>query len=201
MNAVFVTQPVGCGAISRPRSSFRPVLAYAATSTVAGAATGLALGTLGLLLTTVLPGWAWGTVLVVLASIGVLGIYLELQGRVHPLPQRSAQVPRRWTLWRSRTRTGAAFGGLIGSGVCTFIDHAAAFTVGALLVASASPMITSSVGVVYGFVRATPLVVAWLRQSQMLTAGEEHVWKGAGRALPLVAGASLIWGGMLILSP
>lgn len=99
---------------------------------------------------------------VLLAALVVVAACLELTGRVHPLPQRQAQVPRRWLLWRSRTRFAAAYGFMVGCGVVTFLDHAAAYGAAACVLLAPSPAAAAVVGALYGAARGGTLAMSWL---------------------------------------
>jgi len=129
MNDVFA-QPVGCRP-RRPAEGLRrpplsPVLAYALAAIAGGMLVGTTLAFIGDGLARALPGAAVRGALVFVALLGAAAIWLEMSGRVAPLPQRHAQVPRRWTLWGSKSRTAAAFGFMLGASVFTYLHHATA---------------------------------------------------------------------------
>jgi|SRR3954447_263453 hypothetical protein len=168
MNQVF-TQPVGRD--PNTRAAVSPYLAYAAAVTVGGGLTGALLSSAGLAVRRAVPHaaiWLW------LPALGLIAaaIALERKGRVRPLPQRHAQVPRAWTLWPSRVRLGLAFGFLLGAGVFTYLHHATAYVLGALIVLS--PNLTAGVviGCAYGATRAFLLGVAWARPARLDSGGD-----------------------------
>ena len=191
MNAVFVAGSVDPGAKHKvARGPIGPIVSHVLSSTVGGALTGLGLGWLGWSAQAVLPSYGWIALLAVLGLLAVSAIVLELRGQVWPLWQRRSQVPREWTLWRSRVRTAGAFGGMIGAAVFTYLDHATAYVLAVMLILPASALSGGVVGAIYGFARAMPLVSAWMRRSRVQTSSEERVWRTAAEALPLLAFAS-----------
>lgn len=161
MNQVFA-QAVVCvrdGEVSMRRSAAGPVVVYACAALGGGVAAGWALASLG----AVLQRSGLGLPLAVAAiTLSVAATVLQLREQVAPLPQRRAQVPRKWTLWRSRSRTAAAFGAMLGAGVFTYLHHAAAYVVGATLVLTGSVLAGVALGAIYGSTRGLTLVAAWL---------------------------------------
>ena len=153
--AVDVKDPL----LSRQPAPRLPIAAFVLTSTVAGTATALLLATGGKLAhvrdAPMAANWVAG-------SLAVLAIWLELRQRVAPLPQPQRQVPRAWTLWPSRTATGAAFGAMIGAGVLTFLQHATIYILGLALLAAPSMAAAAFCGAVYGFTRAAPVPLSWV---------------------------------------
>jgi hypothetical protein len=131
-----LTWPVGRNEISKRKAPLAPLAAYAAASSLAAAAIGLAVGLLGV------PARANPTLATALVVAGLLVMAVaavsETRGTMHPFAQPRRQVPRRWLLWRHRTLTGAAFGAMIGSGVLTYTEHAVAYALGVALLLSPS---------------------------------------------------------------
>jgi sulfite exporter TauE/SafE len=163
------------------------VAAYAASATAGGALAGAALGWLG---AQVADAAAWlGTAAVVAAALlAVYAVALESAGRVAPLPERAAQVPRRWTLWRNRSRTAVAFGLMLGAGGFTWLHHAAMYVLALIAAFSASPAVGAAVGALYGLGRGLMLVVAWLRRGE----SPSDAVRRAGAALPVAAGLTVL---------
>lgn len=163
MNDTF-TWPVGCGSspkkVDRNRASLLPVAAYAMACALAGSVTGLVIASVGYVTSQRGPGTihplVWVAVGVAAVSVG-----LELRSRVAPLPQRHAQVPRRWIMWRRPSASAAAFGLLIGSGVFTYLQHATAYALAALLFLSPSPATGALLGGAYDLARGSALVLTW----------------------------------------
>jgi hypothetical protein len=196
MNDVFA-QPVGCRP-RRPAEGLRrpplsPVLAYTLAAIAGGMLVGTALALIGDGLGQTLPSAASRGALVFVALLGAAAIWLEMSGRVAPLPQRRAQVPRRWTLWGSKNRTAAAFGFMLGASVFTYLHHATAYVLAAVVVVSASPMAGALIGGVYGLTRGVMLAYAWAAPPALPTSKRVPRWVGtASDLLPLVGIVSII---------
>ncbi len=159
MTEVF-TWPVGRVAESefqgrRRGTPLRFLLLHMVFSTLGGALTGLALAAAGSWVAGLgaVPAWL---VLLIAGALAVAAIVLELQGRIAPLPQRRAQVPRRWLAWRRQSLTAAAFGFVIGSGALTYLQHASAYALVAVLVLMPSGAEGAVVGGLYGWCAARP---------------------------------------------
>lgn len=165
MNDVFAW-PVGRdetpgGRDPATRASLGPVLAYAASTTLAGAAVGLLIGFVGEAFR--LGGAAGRDVLMVtLVVASVIAILAELGGSATLLPQRRRQVPRRWLLWQQRSATAASFGLMIGAGVLTPIRFASAYVLAAVVLLAPSPPLAALVGAIYGASRGSALLVTWV---------------------------------------
>jgi hypothetical protein len=131
--------------------------------------------------------------LVFVALLGAAAVWLEMSGRVAPLPQRRAQVPRRWTLWRSKSRTAAAFGFMLGAGVFTYLHHATAYVLALVILVSASPVAGVLIGGVYGLTRGVMLAYAWAAPPSLSASKRVPRWVGtASNLLPLGGIASII---------
>jgi|SRR4051794_34102483 hypothetical protein len=200
MNDVFA-QPVGCvvgrraEGLRRPPPS--PVCAYTAASVVGGMLVGTGLALIGEGLARVLPSAAVRGAVVLVALVGVAAVWLEMSGRVTPFPQRRAQVPRRWLLWRSKSSTAAAFGLVLGASVFTYLHHATAYVLAGILLVSASPLAGAVIGGVYGVTRGMMLAYAWAVSPSIRGADRVPWWVGtAGRLLPVVATISIAAAGI-----
>lgn len=161
MNLVFA-QPVGCGVDGQERTerpSFWPVAVYAASCTIGGAATGTVLGLLGVASRAVLPTAAVAATAIAVACVAT---WAAMRRTVAPLPQRQAQVPRRWLNFRHRSSTAAAFGLMIGAGFLTYLHHATAYTAAAVVLLAPNLAVAVGLGAVYGAVRGLMLVLAWV---------------------------------------
>lgn len=157
MHSVF-TWPVGRDT-SHLRPPARSVLSYVLGSALGGLATGTLLGLAGYAVSQ--TGVAQAYVLLALLPVVLFASVLQSRGVVAPLPERRAQVPRAWLLWRRKEATAFAFGVLIGGGVMTFLRHAVAWSAGLLALAALSVISAALVGLVYGLARSAPLVVTW----------------------------------------
>jgi hypothetical protein len=134
-----------------------PLAWYSLGALAGGALSGAALGAVGSLARS---GGGPVDAVVVLAAVAVAvaAVVLQRQGRVGPLPQRSAQVPRRFVLWRWRSLCAGVWGFMLGSAVMTYLHYAALYVVAACVVAVGSVPFGLVVGLVYGFTRGATLV-------------------------------------------
>lgn len=112
--------------------------------------TGFTLAYIGSLITKSWP--PYGLLITVTAATGIslFASILQWRGKLRPLLERQAQVPRRWLLWRSPVLTAGAFGFVLGAGVFTYLHHAAAYVLGAALIVAPSPSAGAALGAVYG---------------------------------------------------
>jgi hypothetical protein len=156
---VVLTWPVGHDAHAprTPAPPAAPVAAYV-VGTAAGGAT--AAGLVAVMGRALGGADAPGLVVVALAVV-VLAIALQANGRVAPLPERRAQVPRQWLLWADRRKTALAFGLMIGAMVLTHLRHASAYVLGATVVLAPSVGAGAALGAAYGMFRGMPLIVTW----------------------------------------
>lgn len=138
-----------------------PVAAYTLSSAIGGALVGAGIAQLGAAVRDV-GSAAVAALTIVVAGVVVVAVVLEWEGRLSPLPERRAQVPRHWLLWRHRTLTGAAFGLVIGAGVFTHLRHAAAYALAAVAVLAPSVTVGALIGATYGLSRGLTLSVTWV---------------------------------------
>jgi hypothetical protein len=162
MRAV-LTWPVGRAENANPRSrpaAAGPVVAYAIRATLGGGLVGELIAWEGDSLLGLGTAAELGVVLITVALV-VTAAALEWNGRISPLPERRAQVPRHWLLWGSRTSTAGAFGLMIGAGVFTHLKHAVVYAVAALILLAPSVWLGVLLGAIYGFTRGGILVATW----------------------------------------
>lgn len=170
-----------------------PVLTYTLAAIAGGMLVGTALGLIGDGLGRTLPSTAVRGALAFTALLGATAVWLEMTGRVAPLPQRRAQVPRRWTLWGSKNRTAAAFGFMLGASVFTYLHHATAYVLAAVVLVSASPVTGMLIGGVFGLTRGVMLAYAWAVSASVPSSKRVPKWVGtASNLLPLVGIVSII---------
>lgn len=158
-----LTWPVGRAADDDPdatRPPIVPVLTYSGAAVIGGTIAAGAIGALGLAVDTEL---GVNRVIIVAALIPLVWLSLVCQwaGRVDPLPERRAQVPTRWLQWGGPSRIAFAFGVMIGSGGMTYLRHAVAWTLAAIILLTPSSAAAIAVGAIYGAARAAPLMVTW----------------------------------------
>jgi hypothetical protein len=154
-----LTWPVGHDdELRRPPAG--PILAHVAAGTAGGVVAAVTLAGLGAALALV-TGADRRTLLLAAAPLALLAAYLQLRGRVAPLPELRRQVAKHWFLWRSRTATAAAWGFVLGLGAATYLRQATAWTVAVLVALGADPLQGLVVGACYGFARGLPVVVAF----------------------------------------
>jgi hypothetical protein len=160
-----LAQPVGCGvnrehAQTKRRPPFIPVATYAVAMVAGSSISSSFIFTVASVARQGSRPVLWGAA----GAVAALAAILQLSGRVAPLPERKAQVPRRWTTWRRKAATAAAFGFVLGMGFFTLLHHASIYVL-ALLVALA-PSLASAVivGALYGSIRAAVALVAWGRR-------------------------------------
>lgn len=177
--AAVLTWPVGRADDSENRPPpFAPVAAYVLASVAGGAAVGFAIAQAAVAIGGI-SGFA-DAALTLLAGAAVLAAaVLQWKGRLRPLPERRAQVPRHWLLWPRRTLAAAAFGLMIGSGVLTHLKHAAAYALAALIVVAPSVEAGTLVGAAYGLSRGMVLATTWLGDRFV---GRRPGWPGAGES-------------------
>ena len=181
MNDVF-SWPVGCAnhceTLDRSeKAPLLPVLAYMTGCAIAGASTGFLLALLGAVVRDASP---LADLLTTAAAVTLVlaAVLLELKGRVAPLPQLKAQVPRRWLAWRRRAWTAGAFGLVIGSGVLTHLQHAVAYALAALILLAPSPLVGLGIGSAYGATRGLALLATWLGDRYL---GSRFAWDQLAR--------------------
>ena len=174
-----LTWPVGHATHSRrgsPPAPALPVVAYTLAAALGGGVAGYGLAQAGTLASE--TSYTVDAALVATASaIALTAIVLQWYGRVDPLPERQAQVPRQWLLWRRPPFTAAAFGVMIGSGVLTRLMHATAYVLAAMVVVAPSVEAGALIGVVYGMSRGMTLVLTWAGDRLV---GRRLRWPGPG---------------------
>lgn len=161
MNDV-LTWPVGRATKSNKRRSrppSGPPLSYLVGALIGGLFSGGTLAGAGLVLRSVTDPVP---LYVAAVALGLLACGLQWRGSLGPLPQRHAQVPRRWLLWRSRRRTAFMFGFMIGSGALTYLQFAAIYVLVALTLTAPSVLSGALLGAAYGAARGLTLVITWL---------------------------------------
>jgi hypothetical protein len=195
--ALALTWPVGRADLGTERSApppAGPVVAYIVASTIGGAATALALALISYKARQIAPT-AEIAVVVLAAVLGLVAVGLEWKGTLGPLPQRRAQVPRRWLLWRRRNVTAIAFGLVIGSGVLTHLQHATTYALAAVIALAPSIELGTALGALYGLSRGITLGLTWLADRR---GHERPSWARArphgvvNRVLATVAAASIL---------
>jgi hypothetical protein len=158
------TRPVGCAADGETTAARRvapcgPVAAYVLASTLGGAATGLVLALLGA------PARAGGAAAAALvgglAVLCAVACWCEWHGRMRPLVERRAQVPRSWMGWHRDWLTATAWGLMIGAGVFTYLKHAMAYVLAAIVVLAPSLETGLAIGASYGLGRGMSLGATW----------------------------------------
>lgn len=169
MDDVFA-QPVGCGAIAGEsaamgkRPHLGPVVMYVVSITLGSVVTGAVLFAFGVALSDLSRYVA----IAAMAALAAFAIGLELHGRISPLPEHRAQVPRRWTTWRRRWTTAAAFGFVLGTGAFTLLHHATIYVLAALIVLAPTPAAALGAAAVYGSTRGLLLLATWLRRGKAI---------------------------------
>jgi hypothetical protein len=173
-----LTWPVGRDKDSGPDPPpFAPVGAYALASALGGGSMGFVIAQVAAVVRdeSGLTHTALGAAAAVTATAAVV---LQWTGRLRPLPERRAQVPRRWVRWRRRTVMAAAFGLIIGSGALTYLKHASAYALAALIVLAPSIFAGALVGALYGLSRGMTLVADWIGDRFV---GRRPTWPGLGQ--------------------
>ena len=161
-----LTWPVGRGdddedGLAEMHPPAAPVMSYVLASIAGGALTALVIALLAAAARALLGG-ATEVLTIAMAALAVVAAFAQWRGTVRPLAERRKQVPRRWLLWRSRTATGAAFGFMIGSGALTYLEHATAYVLVALIALAPSVELGVVIGAVYGLSRGMTVVVTWI---------------------------------------
>jgi hypothetical protein len=138
--------------------------AYVAGSVVSGALLGSLLGLTGAglyALIAVLPGSptvGGGTVLAVLAVLGLAGAALDLRLGGLALPTISRQVDEDWLARYRNWVYGGGFGLQLGLGVVTIVTTSTVYLTLAAALLSGSVWAGLAIGSVFGLVRALPLL-------------------------------------------
>lgn len=193
MNDVF-SWSVGCAAEEESRSDrapFAPVLAYAVSAALAGAVTGGLVAAFGSALVALdVPRVA---IVIGAATLTCAAILLQIAGRVSPLPERRAQVPRYWLLSRRSEATAAAFGAMVGSGVLTYMEHSVMYVLGSVLTVVGRPELGLIAGAMYGGGRGFALVLTWTVDRVGLSRPDwDALADRSGRANVVLSGVGVI---------
>jgi hypothetical protein len=154
-----LTWPVGHDADS-PRSPvppFGPVGIYVVGTAVGG----LAFAAVGSAVGLALGGTRSSRLVLLAVGIAAVAVVFQLLGRIAPLPEHRAQVPRQWLLWPDRRKTALAFGLIIGAMVLTHLRHASAYVLGTIIFLAPSLASGVALGGAYGVARGMPLVLTW----------------------------------------
>lgn len=162
MDASFA-RPGGRGSRNERRGMWFGVFVYLLSATIAGSLTGLVLASVGGGASRNGSGTGGRLLLAFLSILILFSAWQQWRGRVSPLPERHAQVPRRWLLWPSPVLTAAAFGLVLGAGVFTYLHHASAYALGSLLIMAPSKPAGVAIGAVYGSTWGLVLVAQKLR--------------------------------------
>jgi hypothetical protein len=158
-----LTWPVGRTSESTRRDAppCKPVMAYALAAALGGAASALVIAAPAAALRGISDAAAIA-VAIGAAGTALAAAGLQWRGRMGRLPERRAQVPRNWLLWRHRTATAAAFGVVIGSGVLTHLKHASSYALAAVIAVAPTVEAGAIVGGLYGLSRGLTLVLTWM---------------------------------------
>lgn len=145
------------GERSRGTSFARTSVAYVIGSVLSAVLVGGALGALGSLV----PDEVRGSrpVLVALAVLLLVGLVLDLRSGGHGVPSWRRQVDREWIGRYRDWVTGLGFGLQLGLGFVTIITSTTTYAVFAMELLTGRWWAGALVGVVFGLVRALPLVL------------------------------------------
>lgn len=202
MNALFV-RPVGRD-LPAPTSregqferSWLPLVAYVTSTLLAATVMAhLATGVGQTLISWIPPSVSWTPWVLGVAGVG-LASYLEILGQVHPLPERRRQVPRIWLSWRHPTLWAIGYGLELGAGVFTYIYHAIAYVVAAMIILAPTPRTGLALGFVYGLAWSSVAVVATIRGDS--GPGYSKVFRGTRIRYALAGVAVVSYAALLVL--
>ncbi|MFQ6171992.1 hypothetical protein ACK8HX_10320 [Oryzobacter sp. R7] len=131
--------------------------AYVVSSTLGGLAIGLLAALVGAL---VPQGWRLSpTGFVVAALLLLVGLALDLRVGGLELPSWRRQVDEAWIGRYRGWVVGVGFGAQLGFGVVTIVTSSTTYAVVLLSLLSGTPWVGALLGVVFGLVRALPLVL------------------------------------------
>lgn len=131
--------------------------AYVVSSTLGGLAVGLLAALVGAL---VPQGWRLSpTGFVVAAVLLLVGLALDLRVGGLELPSWRRQVDEAWIGRYRGWVVGLGFGAQLGFGVVTIVTSSTTYAVVLLALLSGTPWVGALLGVVFGLVRALPLVL------------------------------------------
>lgn len=131
--------------------------AYVLSSAVGG----LVLGVLAAALGSLVPDrWRWSTAGFVLAALALLvGLALDLRVGGAELPSWRRQVDEAWIGRYRGWVVGVGFGAQLGFGLVTIITSSTTYALVVLALLSGTPWAGAVLGLVFGVVRALPLVL------------------------------------------
>jgi len=139
------------GQRGRGASWTRTVASYLVASAAGGAIMGAALGGVG----SVLPGIGSHAAVLVVATLALLAAVSDLRGRP---PSWHRQVDEAWLTRYRDWVCGLGFGFQLGVGAVTIVTSASLYLTWLLEVLVASPVKGMAVGLVFGVMRALPLL-------------------------------------------
>ncbi|MBM6401001.1 sulfite exporter TauE/SafE family protein [Phycicoccus sonneratiae] len=175
--------------------------AYVLSSALGGTAVGLLAALLG---TLVPERWRWsGAGFGLAALLLVVGLLLDLGVGGARLPSWRRQVDEAWIGRYRGWVVGVGFGAQLGLGVVTIVTSSTTYAVLVLAALGGTPWAGALLGLVFGLVRALPLVgMAGVHSREQLWAVLRRVELGA-RAAEVVArvglstgAAALVWTAM-----
>ena len=168
------------------------VSAYIAGSTVGGAITGLAAGSIGAGLATQLsPGSSvvyMPVLYMIVAAVTGIGFWADLSGRKLPTVHR--QVNEDWLDQYRGWVYGIGFGFQLGLGWATIITTSLVYSTFLLAALTGSPLGGTLIGFVFGLARALPILTTQMATSAgQLVAFHKRMADSAARARKLGAAA------------
>lgn len=145
------------GETSRGQRWWLTATAYAAASTMAGAAIGWVLGAAGQAVSVVAGVPPAGRLLVLCGAV-LAGAMIDAGVLGRRLPTWHRQVDERWLTRYRGWVYGAGFGAQLGLGVVTIVTSAVTYTTLAAAFLSATSVGGAAIGLVFGAARAMPLL-------------------------------------------
>jgi hypothetical protein len=168
------------------------VTAHLVGSAAGGTVLGVLLGTIGLLLPRSIPLAL--AVLVVLAGATVAAE----TGRLRRFPSWHRQVDEDWMHRYRGWVYGLGYGAQLGVGVVTIVTSPVLYLAMGFMVAAGGPVAGGLLGLVFGLVRALPLLgVRSVTTPQRLAALHRRLERGA----PGFRRVSAVWSGVVVLVP
>jgi hypothetical protein len=176
------------GEASRRQRYSVTATAYVLGSLAGGAAMGAVLGAAGALAAWAIGGWSTAQGLLVLALAAALGLVSDLGPARLALPSWRRQVDERWLTTYRGWVYGAGYGLQLGAGWMTIVASSTTYVAGLAALMTASPSAGALVGVVFGGVRALPLLLtARTRSPAALTSLMRRMTEASGTARALAA--------------
>ncbi len=168
------------------RPSRFAAIAHVLGATIAAAALGALLGTIG-----GVAGGPWGRIgTIVIASIGAILFLRDALGLPIPLPERKGQVPAWWRTFFSPGVASGLYGAVLGIGVATHLTYGTFVVACAGAFASGDPVIGTLICAPFGVVRGVVVVASALRSGSDLRAIEAQGARPVARTIS--AGASAV---------